>query len=316
MKLCLLPGLAMLIALWVHPAAARLELSAEEQEIVHWSRSVTGPAEGNNPAEDASRVDALLVGALAGVDCPATRDWWDSADRWLDPRYLAIVDESVRALRQIESEDARSNNLVLEDRWEAALIFAFRSWDRPKQLEWLRYMRSPEAKGGFEWWTRLNTLVLMQFHATDRSSGKPVAIWVNWLGEVLTRMGLSAEFARAANAVQPGLGDTFVTHLAWPAGKVLAPDQKQAREDLIDRLVTHWSDILVELPKLAGPSAVQMRNAWVRDRIVGQILDAYRNVDKDFLAQTGNPDGRHQRVDAALSAALTAKVDQNCAALR
>jgi len=310
-----LSGVALLFALFVHSAVARLELSAEEREMVEWSRSIAPRLQQAEPPDSVILVDDYVRRSLRLGRCSST-DLWKTPDRWLDRRYASLISKWVREMDRIMADDMRAN-AVLETEWEAVLILAWRSWDRPEQLEWLHYMRSTESKRGFEWWWWITELESIDGYATDVSTGHRIPVWVTWVGELLALADLSTAFVRAANAQEPGLGDTFAAHLSWPPGQTLSADQRRAREDLVERLVSRWADIVAAVPGFADPEAVRMGRAWSDNAMVQRLMmAALDKIDEDFLAEAGLGPRRLERTNEALLAAVLAQANETCAALQ
>jgi hypothetical protein len=139
---------------------------------------------------------------------------------------------------------------------------------------------------------------------------------VNWIGELLAVADLSAVFVRAANAQEAGFGDTFAAHLAWSPAHVPSADQRQAREDLIERLLASWGAIPAAVPGFADPETVRMGRGWFEHPAVERLMMAIGTENESFLAEAGLGRGREQRLAEALMAALGAKADETCAALR
>jgi hypothetical protein len=155
----------------VPPAAAKLDLDPEEREFLEWSHNVEAASE---PVERIARrllADDYLRRSTLLSACRKMAVW-ESADRWVEPRYNLVLDEAVRTLDRILADDAKVN-AALENDVDVAVIFTYRSWDRPRRQAWLRYMRSADAKKGAVWQNKLDALQDFGSFPVDNATGEP-----------------------------------------------------------------------------------------------------------------------------------------------
>lgn len=305
------------------PAAARIDLTAEEREIVEWS-ATSAPAlailEAANAIHDA---DEGLRRMLVIDQCAALPK---GADRLTHRKYIAQLLEASR----IVSEAIRKDGHLTSDR-AAAFVYAWRGWNQQQRQEWLALMRSPDGRRGFEV-SRVHSLIEdIGFMATDVATGATTGspFWAGWAHEALVKTNLVPSFVRAANALQPGLGDRFIAEAAKAAGwETLSDAQRQTLVAVSRDVASRWPAMEATLKAdwLAASGAKRLMDAWDNHPLVRRIVDLELNMNRqvgaggeppsEFLQESGRGQEHTTRRVEMVTAALRPRSKAICDSLR
>lgn len=305
------------------PTLARVDLTAEEREIVQWS-TISAPAlavlEAANAIHDA---DEGLRRLLVIDQCTALPK---GADRLAHGKYLSHVLEASR----IVAEAMRKDGHMTSDH-AAALVYAWRGWNPQQRQEWLALMRSPDGRRGFEL-SRVHLLIEdLGFMATDAATGATTGspFWAGWAHEVLVKINLVPSFVRAANALQPGLGDRFIAEATKAAGwETLSDAQRQTLMAVTRDVASRWHEMVAALKAdwLADANAKRLMEAWDDHPLVRRIVDLELNMNRqvgtggeppsEFLHESGRGQEHTTRRAEIVMAALRPRSKAICDSLR
>lgn len=316
--------LAPLLAALACPASARVDLSAEEREIAQWYTTGAGGMPDRS-LDAAYVVDEALKRVLLLDDCPVKPD----AQRHASTRYRAVFLDAARLYEELLAEDLRSNG-YLDSPWQAAAVHAWRRWQEPQRQAWLTQLRTPQGRRAYEGWR--NTMAVEDFggYAIDIYTGAAMAhpMWPGWLHGFLVRADLVPVFRRAADRVEPGLGDRFLDQAARPLGD--APDEARLRAlgELARTVASRWEAIAKAMVDEMAPEGSDARRAidqWTDHALSREIYSLMlitlnpTPADPsfaDFLDAAGQGYRHDARRMEALMGALRAKGKSICDALR
>jgi len=317
--------LASILLAWAAPATARLELSAEEREIVQFFGAANAATFSDRLSNVTGFADEALQRLLLIDACPVK----PGTQRFVTPKYIAMVLDAARLSARIIEDDLQANGYLAGD-WETAAVYAWRRWDQKQRQEWLAYMRSPEGKRGYVGYRY--AMAIEEFHRLTTDIGTdqvmPSVTWPGWLGEFVMRAGLDKSFRRAANTLEPGLGDRFLEEAAKPLADPPTDAQRKVLGDLTLGVAKRWADLSKAMLADMGQADAATRrdaDAWEAHALAKEVEDimfkVMTRVEGDpalsaFLVLAGQGEVHRNRRQDQLWEALRPRIKALCEALK
>jgi hypothetical protein len=262
---------------------AQFELSADEQRLVAWVRSVDPALAYLQELRVMLEIEAEIQLELPGI-CGKER-FTDDADRLADPVYGEIVRA---ALVRWRAERPKPDRATLDplNLDEQVAVYSYRQADAAARRAWLVFIERPDSRAGRDALRKIEEAVYFRGrNSADAVAAERHVTWLHWLDEYLRRAGLRDAFLGVLEERQPGVRADFLDFVAT------TPASRSEQFERLDRRFETLGDadatnLVAQLTRLSTPAVAGAIREWSAHPMVVRV----KNNEREMLEIWGSRD--------------------------